>query len=113
MDKKKLPNVASAEIPKPKLADYLLSVSHRRGKSKAAFFTAHGFRHDSWHALADSLRQHATNNLVSAAEETAFGVRYIIDGPLPAPTGRSLQVRSVWFIDKGRQIPRFVTAYPL
>ncbi|MFQ5612045.1 MAG: DUF6883 domain-containing protein [Anaerolineae bacterium] len=42
-----------------------------------------------------------------------FGTRYVVEGPMPAPDGRTPLVRSVWFIETRGQIPQFVTAYPL
>jgi hypothetical protein len=36
-----------------------------------------------------------------------------LSGVLLAPDRRGIVVRSVWFIETGEQIPRFVTAYPL
>jgi hypothetical protein len=29
------------------------------------------------------------------------------------PDGRTPTIRSVWFIETGEEVPRFVTAYPL
>ena len=46
-------------------------------------------------------------------ESSPFGVRYVIEGAMAAPDGREPGVRTVWFIDRGKDIPRFVTAYPL
>jgi hypothetical protein len=46
-------------------------------------------------------------------ESSRFGVRYVMEGAMAAPDGRHPWVRTVWFIDKGQDIPRFVTAYPL
>lgn len=62
---------------------------------------------------AQALHHHATDNVVLHTEETLFGTRYVIEGPLIAPNGRELQIRSIWFIDTGSGTPRFVTAYPL
>jgi len=109
----KLPHVDRLEIPKAKVVQYLLSSTHRAGKGKAAFFSAFGFTVSQWEDLANALQQHARDNAVMLAEDTAFGTRYVIEGALVAPHGRQLQVRSVWFIDEGRQTPRLVTAYPL
>jgi hypothetical protein len=109
----KLPHVHSAVIAEAKMVEYLLSPTHRRGKSKAAFFTAHGFGREEWTKLADALRRHAEDNEVSAQTETVFGTRYIIDGTLFSPTGQGLQVRAAWFINVGKDAPRFVTAHPL
>jgi hypothetical protein len=109
----KLPQPRAALIPEAKLVEYLLSLTHRRGRSKAVFFTAYGFSRESWPELAEALRKHAQDHDIREHTETAFGTRYIIDGVLLSPTGQSLQVRVAWFIDKGKSVPRFITAHPL
>ena len=60
-----------------------------------------------------ALRRHAIENDIGAAEESEFGVRYVVDGPMPAPDGTLLNVRSVWYVDADGDAPRFVTAHPL
>lgn len=109
----KLPFSDRLEISQTKVVQYLLSSTHRAGRGKAKFFSAVGFEDSSWEMLAQALKQHAKNNLVLQTEETPFGTRYVIEGPLLAPNGRELQIRTVWFIDTGGGPPRFVTAYPL
>ena len=109
----KLPHADRLEIPQAKIVQYLLSATHRAGRGKAGFFSAFGFQVSAWEALAEALRQQARDNVVALSEDTPFGTRYLIEGALVAPNGRQLQVRTVWFIDKGSQAPRFVTAYPL
>ncbi len=109
----KLPHTDRLEISQTKVVKYLLSSTHRAGRGKARFFSAFGFQASAWEVLAQALLQHARDNMLTFTEETAFGIRYVIEGPLPAPNGRELQIRSVWFIDEGSQTPRFVTAYPL
>ena len=109
----KLPHADRLEITKAKVVQYLLSSTHRIGKGKAAFFSAIGFTIAHWKDLAHALEQHAQDNTVTFTDATAFGTRYVIEGSLVAPNGRELQVRTVWFIDKGDHAPRFVTAYPL
>ena len=47
------------------------------------------------------------------SEETRHGTRYVVDGPLNAPDGTVLRVRSAWYIDPNGDAPRFVTAHPL
>jgi len=42
-DTMKLPNHEKAVVPKAKITDYLLSLSHRDGCSKAKFFMLFGF----------------------------------------------------------------------
>jgi hypothetical protein len=109
----KLPNADAATIPKEKVTAYLLSDTHRIGKTKAAFFGKHGFTADNWQVLERALREHAKKHVVTRAEGTAYGTRYVVDGDVTAPDGTSLNVRSVWFINRGTTTPRFATAHPL
>ncbi len=109
----KLPSRERARIPRRKIIEYLLSPTHRDGKSKAAFFTRFGFSIDKWEELAEAVLRHAAENEVSVVEQSPFGVRYVIDGIIHAPDGREPRVRSVWFIGDDEEIPRFATAYPL
>ncbi|PIV22101.1 MAG: hypothetical protein COS40_06225 [Deltaproteobacteria bacterium CG03_land_8_20_14_0_80_45_14] len=109
----KLPNYKNAVISQTKITGYLLSIKHRNGRSKAEFFTQLGFSYDAWEDLVKALLQHAADNDVTKIEDSLFGTRYIIEGLLFAPGGRQAIIRSVWFIETGEDIPRFVTAYPL
>jgi len=43
---------------------------------------------------------------------TIYGTKYIINGNLKTPSGKELNVKTIWIIDTGQEIPRFVTAYP-
>jgi hypothetical protein len=63
--------------------------------------------------LAQSLLRHAANHEVAETEATVFGISYAIEGPLITPDGRSPQVRVIWFMNNGEDIPRLVIAYPL
>ncbi len=108
-----LPNAEAGEIAEDKIIRYLLSSIHPMGRSKAAFFGKHGFGLKQWRILAQALRRHAADNVVAESEETRFGTRYVVDGAPVAPDGAALNVRSVWFINSGSRIPRFVTAHPL
>jgi len=108
-----LPGAEKAEITQDKIVRYLLSTTHRAGRSKAAFFGKHGFRMEEWQRFAEALRRHAAENPVTLIEETLYGTRYVIDGALAAPDGSSLNVRSVWFINRRTSVPRFATAHPL
>jgi hypothetical protein len=109
----KLPDVEKAEVPEAKVVRYLLSTTHRAGKSKASFFMEFGFDPDRWEELPGALKQHAVDNDISLEEKTTFGTRYVIEGPLKAPDGTWLNVRSAWFIDDDGDSPRFITAHPL
>ncbi len=108
----KLPHLENATVAEAKITGYLLSETHEDGKQKAAFFTRFGFAIEEWQILADALRQHAAENEVVSTLETEHGTHYAIEGPLETPSGRTPQVRSVWALDTGSDIPRLITAYP-
>jgi hypothetical protein len=61
---------------------------------------------------ADALVQVAFLNDVTAKVESTHGVKYIVDGRIETPVGRSPWVRTVWIVDHGQTAPRLVTAYP-
>ena len=109
----KLPNAHLATVPEQKVTLYLLNPTHPVGGSKAAFFLRFGFTVAEWHVLAEVLLRHARENEVAESEQTRYGTRYVVDGPLIAPNGRNLNVRSAWYINPGADVPRFVTAHPL
>src|SRR5690348_13691884 len=108
-----LPFVTEAEVPKAKIVFYLLNPNHRSGKSKARFFLGHGFAPERWEKLAEALRQHALENDVTQQKKSPLGTRLVIEGSMPMPDEMVAKIRSVWFIESGERVPRFVTAYPL
>jgi len=59
-----VPDAEHAVIPERKITAYLLSLTHRDGRSKAVFFLRFGFTVAAWHVLADALRHHVRRNLV-------------------------------------------------
>lgn len=109
----KWPNVQSATVPAAKVTQYLLNPAHPAGGSKAKFFLRFGFAVAEWQRLAEALLIHACENEVAAMEQTVHGSRSVVDGPLIAPDGARLNIRSAWYIDSCGGVPRFVTAHPL
>jgi hypothetical protein len=109
----KLPNHQSATVPERKVTHYLLNPAHPAGGSKASFFLRFGFTVTEWQRLADALVRHARENDVVESEQTPHGTRHVVEGPLTAPDGTRLNVRSAWYINPGGGAPRFVTAHPL
>lgn len=107
-----VPNLDAAVVPAAKIIDYLLSDSHPDGKHKAKFFKAFGFAADNWQALEMAVRQHAADHEVAKVEPSPFGVRYVVEGIMKTPDGRTPFVRSVWFVKNDEDITRFVSAYP-
>ncbi len=109
----KLPNMERAVVPMEKLTAYLLSETHPDGAPKAAFYRRFGYGLSNWQDLAQALLNHAAEHDTVREEVTPFGVRYVIEGPLSAADDRRPNLRWIWFLDTGTDIPRLVTAYPL
>jgi len=108
----KLPNLKKAAIKREKIEGYLLSSVHSIGRGKAKFFTKYGFVRERWHQLEQALLAHAASNDVRQAIDNDYGRKYVIEGPLLTPDGRSPFVRAIWLIGNDTGIPEFVTAYP-
>jgi hypothetical protein len=107
-----IPNAERAEIAREKLTDYLLNLQHRRGAAKAKLLRSCGYSPAQWERLADDLRRQHLTLSIAVLEENDYGDRYVIEAPLATPSGRTIFVRSVWQIDTGSDVPRFITMYP-
>jgi hypothetical protein len=107
----KLPNSHLAIVDREKITDYILNDAHPDNGGKALFFVALGFSRDEWWALASAFLKLARENEVGVSMESSHGIKYILDGTLITPSGKSPTVRTVWIVDKGREKPRLVTAY--
>ena len=108
-----LPDVRNAEIAEEKIKAYLLNPHHPDGESKARFFLSLGFSSESWEAFAAAIRLLASRFEVIHTIESIHGLKYIVDGRIESPNGKSPFIRTVWIVDAGRETPRLVTAYPL
>jgi hypothetical protein len=107
-----VPHADAAVVSQEKIVGYLLNPLHPDGAGKALFFRRLGFRAEQWEALAAALRDLATRSEVISRVDSKHGAKYIIDGLVDTPSGRTANVRTVWIIDAGEETPRLVTAYP-
>jgi hypothetical protein len=101
-----------AEVTARKIVDYLLAVEHPTGGDKAAFFIALGYTQHEWSRLREDLIAAARGGDVVSEQETAFGIKSVIDGLIVTPKGRRIALRTVWIQDDPQGAPRLVTAYP-
>jgi hypothetical protein len=108
-----LPGRDEVVVSERKVRNYLLSSTHPVGRYKAAWLISLGFSAATWRKLVESLENHAAACELAADERSAFGIRYVLEGPLMTPDGRNPPARSVWFIEEGSDRLRFVTLYPL
>ncbi len=92
---KRLPNADAAIVDEKKVTGYLLSTTHPFGRTKAEFFRQLGFAAENWQVLRQALREHALNHSVESVQETPFGRKYIVNGPLVTPSGEKPEVRTI------------------
>jgi hypothetical protein len=108
----KLPNRDRAVIDQTKVQDYLLSPSHPVGRFKAAFFSSLGYSQDRWRQLEMDLRHQHVIQDVHRVTEFRYGQKFEIRANLKGPSGRAVEVVSVWIVPTDEDTPRLVTAYP-
>ncbi len=108
----KLPNAHLAIVEEEKITAYLLDAAHPDNGGKAAFFHKLGFHRGDWATFAGALRALADAGKVTKNVESVHGTKYIVDGRLDTPSGKSPMVRSVWIVDREVEAPRLVTTYP-
>ena len=86
----------NAIIAVEKLRDYLLNPGHHRGGSKARLLISLGYTAENWQQLETDLRFQHIPCEVGETVETNWGTRYEIVAPLVGPTGKSVNLRSLW-----------------
>lgn len=99
-------------MPAAKIREYLLSETHPDGRHKAEFFQAVGFSLNDSQLLEQAVRQYLIDHEVAKIELAPFGTRYVAEGIMTTPGGRSPLIRTVWFVRNEEARLRFVTAYP-
>lgn len=103
----------AAIIAAGKITGYLLNPEHREGGSKARFFIACGFSPDEPDPFIEALLRHGEAGNLVGTTDSAFGVKYVCEGPLEAPRRVIRRVRSVWQRKPGEVWRFLVTAYPI
>ncbi len=107
-----IPNAARAVILAEKLTAYLLNPAHKRGGAKARLLLGLGYRTADPDRLASDLREQHLSLDPKRASQNGYGTAYEIEGPIRTPSGRTVRFVSVWQIDTGDHVPRFITMYP-
>jgi hypothetical protein len=106
-----IPNADRATIAVEKLTAYLLNPSHRRGGPKARLLLSLGYRTDAPDLLESDLRAHLSLNTAQTTQNP-YGTTYVMEGPIMTPSGKAVRFCSIWQIDTGTEVPRFITMYP-
>lgn len=107
-----IPNASRATIAREKLTVYLLNPSHKRGGAKAKRLLSLGYSTNAPELLESDLRAQHLSLEPARITRNAYGVVYEIDGPIKTPSGKTARFASIWQIDTGSDLPRFITMYP-
>ena len=108
----KIPDADRAIIAADKLTGYLLNVSHKRGGPKARLLLSVGYRPDNPQSLESDLPAQHLSLDVTRTHENAYGIVYEVEGPIKTPSGKTVRFCSVWQVNSGTDLPRFITMYP-
>ena len=108
----KVPNSINAIIQEEKITNYLLSLTHIVGRSKAVFFNNMGYNLENAQVLKKDIMQIIRSNDFVEKVESPYGTKYIVEGNIKGFLGKTALIVTVWIIEKGIDIPRFITAYP-
>ncbi|MGH7407449.1 MAG: DUF6883 domain-containing protein [Candidatus Methylomirabilales bacterium] len=109
----KVPNADDARVNREKLNAYLLFETPPVGRSKAKFFRSVGFDESNMAVLEQALIALVKNHDVLETAPSPYGMTYVVEGSIRAPSGNLTTLRTVWIVEKGQTFPRFVTAYPM
>ena len=107
-----IPNAPPATVAAGKLTAYLLNPSHKRGGAKAKLLLSLGYRTDAPDALESDLRTQHLPLEPTRKSENPYGAAYEIEGPIKTPSGKLVRFVSIWQVDTGSDVPRFITMYP-
>ena len=108
----KLPGADHSICDAAKVRDYLLSLEHPVGRSKARFFQSLGFTRLEWLLLQSALLQLGREGEAELGASSVFGQKYLVRGSIQGPSGEAAVVVTVWIILTGETTPRLITAHP-
>lgn len=98
----KLPAGETAYVPVDKLAKYLLAPEHPVGRSKAHVLQAAGFDRRTVGLRERALIEIVQTRDVQTVTLTPYGVKYAVEGTIRGPSGREVNLRTVWILDRRR-----------
>src|SRR5207247_1677008 len=90
----KMPDAHLARVETAKITDYLLSLSHPKGKGKANFFMNFGFTPAHAARFEASLLKHARTQPVINVKQSDHGLKYVLECACESPDGRNPCIRS-------------------
>lgn len=108
-----IPNAKNAVVDIRKLRDYCLNLEHDDGKHKARLFSSIlGMTADDAEELRQILLEVVKTHEARLGRQDEFGQRYTLDFTIEWQN-RNATLRSGWIVERGSQIPKLTTCYPL
>jgi len=108
-----IPNAKNAVVDIRKLRDYCLNLEHDDGKHKARLFSSiMGMTADDAEELRQILLEVVKTHEARLGRKDEFGQRYTLDFSIEWQN-RNATLRSGWIIERGSEIPKLTTCYPL
>lgn len=107
----RLPRAEEAAVPREKLEDYALSLSHERGKHKARVFaSALGITAADWRYLRDQILDAINSAPVRGTRVTPFGVAYELLITIDGLNGATHPIVTTWIVE-GDEPPRLTSTW--
>ncbi|GAB1410283.1 hypothetical protein MASR1M90_14370 [Desulfovibrionales bacterium] len=108
-----MPNVDEAIVAIEKISGYILDPDNEKGKHKAKVLaSAFGlqFNEEDAEYLRSAIASGLANGTVTSESHSKHGKKYNVAIAITGKNGHSEEMTTGWIIDKGSEIPRFVTA---
>ena len=106
-----LPFSISAATTQGKIQGYLLNSNNDVGKHKARVINSVlGYHYENWNVLSDLIYSAVQRAQVTMIVQTQYGVKYTVPIRIKGLKGKSMILKTVWQIDNGNTIPRFITS---
>lgn len=108
-----IPNAKNAVVDIRKLRDYCLNLEHDDGKHKARLFSSiMGMTADDAEELRQILLEVVKTHEAQLGRQDEFGQRYTLDFRIEWQNTNAT-LRSGWIVERGSEIPKLTTCYPL
>ena len=109
-DSYRLPNSISASTIQEKVQGYFLNSNHPVGKHKARVLNSVlGYHYENWQELSNKMFDAVQTANVTKEFVTEYGTKYKVPITIVGRKNKSMVLNTVWQIDKGSNIPRFIT----
>ena len=106
----RLPNSISASTIQEKIQGYFLNSNHPVGKHKARVLNSVlGYHYENWEELSNKMFDAIQTASVKKVVVAVYGTKYKVPITIIGKKNKSMVLNTVWQIDKGTNIPRFIT----